>query len=250
MTTTITKLKAVYERLQASFTMQNKLEFDQVVWTTLPKLWSGKVSVTKPKVASKQQIGKRSMVRNYVNSVTVPASTNDILRHFESIGVSVSRDTVTNVLASDPRAKKLSASDSASAKYLDPSCKVEMWVVFPNGCGIDMPVFITEPKQVKPKKYATTINRKTPPKPVKPSVTTPFLEWFEANYELADGFTPILEIIQKCDHIISEDRAKDQLKSKGYLVYNRPAGGCVQARPIKKQKSEFVNLTEVLKEMK
>ena len=242
MTTTITKLKAVYERLQASFTMQNKLEFDQVVWTTLPKLWSGKVSVTKPKVASKQQIGKRSMVRNYVNSVTVPASTNDILRHFESIGVSVSRDTVASVLASDPRAKKLSASDSASAKYLDTSCKVEMWVVFPNGCDIEQPT--------KPKKYATTINRKTPPKPVKPSVTTPFLEWFEANYELADGFTPILEIIQKCDHIISEDRAKDQLKSKGYLVYNRPAGGCVQARPIKKQKSEFVNLTEVLKEMK
>jgi hypothetical protein len=247
--TTITKLKAVYERLQESFTMQNKLEFDQVVWATLPELWNSEVSVTRPKVASKQQIGKRSMVRNYVNSVTVPASTNDILRHFESVGVSVSRDTVTNVLASDPRAKKLSASDSSSAKYLDPSCKVEMWVVFPNGCDIDVPVFVTEPKQ-KPKKYATTINRKTPPKSIKPTVTTPFLEWFEANYELADGFTPILEIIQKCDHIISEDRAKDQLKSKGYLVYNRPAGGCVQARPIKKQKSEFVNLTEVLKEMK
>ena len=249
MTTTITKLKAVYERLQASFTMQNKLEFDQVVWATLPELWNSEVSVTRPKVASKQQIGKRSMVRNYVSSVTVPASTNDILRHFESIGVSVSRDTVTNVLASDPRAKKLSASDSASAKYLDPSCKVEMWVVFPDACNIDVPVFVTEPKQ-KPKKYATTINRKTPPKPIKPTVTTPFIEWFEANYELADGFTPILDLIKQCDHIISEDRAKDQLKSKGYLVYNRPTGGCVQARPIKKQKSEFVNLTEVLKEMK
>ena len=247
--TTITKLKAVYERLQESFTMQNKLEFDQVVWATLPELWDDQVSTKKQKVGSKQQIGKRSMVRNYVNSVTVPASTNDILRHFESVGVSVSRDTVASVLANDPRAKKLSAGDSASAKYLDPSCKVEMWVVFPDVCNIDVPVFVTEPKQ-KPKKYATTINRKTPPKPIKPTVTTPFLEWFGANYERADGFTPVLELIQKCDHIISEDRAKDQLKSKGYLVYNRPAGGCVQARPIKKQKSEFVNLTEVLKEMK
>ena len=231
----LTKLKAVYDRLQASFTMQNKLEFDQVVWATLPELWKAEVS-------TKKQIGKRSMVRNYVNSVTVPASTNDILRHFESIGVSVSRDTVANVLASDPRAKKLSASDSASAKYLDPSCKVEMWVVFPNGCDVEQPT--------KHKRYATTINRKTPPKPIKPTPTTPFLEWFEANYELADGFTPILDLIKQCDHVISEDRAKDQLKSKGYLVYNRPAGGCVQARPIKKQKSEFVNLTEVLKEMK
>jgi hypothetical protein len=244
--TTITKLKAVYERLQESFTMQNKLEFDQVVWATLPELWNSEVSVTRPKVASKQQIGKRSMVRNYVNSVTVPASTNDILRHFESVGVSVSRDTVTNVLASDPRAKKLSASDISSAKYLDPSCKVEMWVVFPNGCDIDTPVFIIEPIPCSSSKR----EKRTPPKPIKPTPTTPFIEWFEANYELADGFTPILDLIKQCDHIISEDRAKDQLKSKGYLVYNRPAGGCVQARPIKKQKSEFVNLTEVLKEMK
>lgn len=235
----LTKLKAVYERLQASFTMQNKLEFDQVVWATLPELWKAEVS-------TKKQIGKRSMVRNYVNSVTVPASTNDILRHFESIGVSVSRDTVTNVLAIDPRAKKLSASDSASAKYLDPSCKVEMWVVFPNGCDIDVPVVITKPIPCSSSKR----EKRTPPKPIKPTPTTPFIEWFEANYELADGFTPILDLIKQCDHIISEDRAKDQLKSKGYLVYNRPAGGCVQARPIKKQKSEFVNLTEVLKEMK
>jgi len=246
MTPNLTKLKAVYERLQESFTMQNKLEFDQVVWATLPELWKAEVSTKKQNVGSKQQIGKRSMVRNYVNSVTVPASTNDILRHFESIGVSVSRGTVANVLASDPRAKKLSASDSASAKYLDPSCKVEMWVVFPNGCDIDTPVFITKPIPCSSSKR----EKRTPPKPIKPTPTTPFLEWFEANYELADGFTPILDLIKQCDHIISEDRAKDQLKSKGYLVYNRPAGGCVQARPIKKQKSEFVNLTEVLKEMK
>jgi len=246
MTPNLTKLKAVYERLQESFTMQNKLEFDQVVWATLPELWKAEVSTKKQNVGSKKQISKRSMVRNYVNSVTVPASTNDILRHFESIGVSVSSDTVANVLASDPRAKKLSASDSASAKYLDPSCKVEMWVVFPNGCDIDAPVFITKPIPCSSSKR----EKRTPPKPIKPTPTTPFLEWFEANYELADGFTPILDLIKQCDHIISEDRAKDQLKSKGYLVYNRPAGGCVQARPIKKQKSEFVNLTEVLKEMK
>lgn len=65
MTPNLTKLKAVYERLQESFTMQNKLEFDQVVWATLPELWKAEVSTKKQKVGSKQQIGKRSMVRNY-----------------------------------------------------------------------------------------------------------------------------------------------------------------------------------------
>lgn len=242
MSPNITKLKESYERLQASFTMQNKLEFDQVVWSTLPELWEvEQVYATKSKVGSKDQIGKSAMVKKYVSSVATPTSTNDVLRHFESIGVSVSRDTVARVLASDPRAKRLLAGDADSAKYLDASCKAAMWVVFPNG--LDQPT--------KPKKYIRSIpNKKTPPKPIKPPTTTPFIEWFEVNYELADGFTPIFDLIKQCPHIISEDRARDQLKSKGYLVYNRPAGGCVQARPIKKQKSEFVNLTEVLKEMK
>lgn len=238
MTTTISKLKAVYERLQESFTMQNKLEFDQVVWETLPELWKVEQKPATTSTVTRMQSPIPSIIRNYLDGIDKPHTVKMVIKGLGD-PTKVTRQQVEYAANKNGNPQKvLRTCDAEFLTYADQPFQNRVRVIYPKD---------SVEHSVKPIRLSTSPSK---PKPIKPSTTTPFIEWFEANYELADGFTPILEIIQKCDHIISEDRAKDQLKSKGYLVYNRPAGGCVQARPIKKQKSEFVNLTEVLKEMK
>ncbi len=173
-TEVITKLKQSYERLQASFTMQNKLDFDQVVWSCLPELWKVEQKPVTSTTVARAQSPIPAIIRNYLNGIDEPHTVKMVINGL-SKSTKVTRQQVEYVANKNGNPQKvLRTCDAEFLTYADQPFQNRVRVIYPKD-SVEHPV--------KPIRLSRSPSK---PKPIKSSVTTPFIEWFEANYELAD----------------------------------------------------------------
>ncbi len=215
--THIAKLKAAYNALKDQYTYENKVNFDKVVFDELPKLWGVRPTRASVKRSSLDDVLSK-LLPAYKKTVTFTTISADV----KSKGLEISDMTLRSRLNKFQNYRVILRRDNP--KLFKGLGKLV------TACGF----WLVEP---------TTIEKEKVP------LLSKFQEFVKVNYEDSESFTTIGDIISDSGMVISTDVAEKYIVNMGHAMYNKSSGTKV-VKLRKKKSEEFVNLSEILKEMK
>lgn len=219
MNAAISKLKSAYNALNREYSAGNKVRFDSIVWSELPKLWeSFQTSDSKDTQLPKKRQSITSIVNEFISKYSKTVTMSDISHDIGETSISVSESMLRHVVRRHKNYRVLTYSEHSSF--------FEHKKIHGGSIGAlvfdDLKHFGAEPD---------------------------FTKFIECHYTKSDSFTKISDIVADYGKVISEDVVLRHLDKCGHSVYLTP--DLRKAVMIRKNKqTEFATISEVLKGLK